>query len=66
MNKGAFNKPPKKGRKTNTGKIPNNVGFPSGHVSGGGVIRKLTVAELEAQKKLGMFVIVGGKPFYGV
>ena len=47
MNNNALKgKAPKRG-KTSTGKLPDNVGFPRG---GGGVIRKLTAKELEAQK----------------
>ena len=44
--------------KTATGKIPNNVGFPSG---GGGFIRTLTIKEKEAQVRLGGVHIIGGK-----
>lgn len=51
--------------KTDTGKIPNNVGFPSGKVSGGGYIRPLTIQETEAQKRMGAFVVIGGKIFNG-
>lgn len=52
--------------KTDTGKIPDNTGFPGRNSTGGGYIRPLTVKELEAQKNLGMFVVLGGKPFYGL
>ena len=36
---------------TQTGKLPNSFGFPSGNVSGGGVIRKLTKKEERQQAK---------------
>jgi len=48
--------------KTNTGKLPDNVGFDG---RGGGYIRPLTIQETEAQKKLGAFVVIGGKIFNG-
>lgn len=48
--------------RTHTAKLPDNVGFP-GNMKGG--IRNLTVAELNAQKRLGVFVIVNGKAFHG-
>lgn len=54
----------RKGR-TDTGKIPNNVGMPSGKVTGGGIIRKLTAAETQAQRETGAFVVLNGKPFDG-
>lgn len=66
MNKNALNGKARQGRVTKTGKAPDNVGFPGGNVSGGGVIRKLTPSELEAQKKLGVFVVINGKLFYGL
>lgn len=52
MNKNALTKIDKRKVKTATGKIPDSYGFPSGKVSGGGVIRKLTKKEIEAQRKL--------------
>lgn len=36
--------------KTQTGKLPNSFGFPGGNVTGGGVIRQLTKAELKQQE----------------
>lgn len=65
MNANALKGKSKKGRKTQTGKLPNSFGMPSGKVSGGGVIRKLTVAETQAQREAGAFVVVNGKPFNG-
>lgn len=66
MNKNALKGKARQGRTTKTGKAPNNVGFPGGKVTGGGVIRKLTPKEIEAQRKLGAFIIVNGKPFNGI
>lgn len=66
MNKNALKGKARQGRVTKTGKAPNNVGFPGGNVSGGGVIRKLTPKEIDAQRKLGAFIIVNGKPFNGL
>lgn len=63
MNKGALQGKAKKGRKTNVGKLPDNVGFPKG---GGGVIRKLTAQETEAQRKAGAFRNLNGKAFDGL
>lgn len=37
---------------TSTGRIPSGIGAPSGHQSGGGVIRKLTKRETESQLRL--------------
>lgn len=51
MNKNALKGKARQGRTTKTGKAPNNVGFPGGKVTGGGVIRKLTKREREAQLK---------------
>ncbi len=47
--------------KTQTGKIPNNVGFTRTQ----GVTRKLTAKETEQQKELGCFVVLKGKIFTG-
>jgi hypothetical protein len=48
--------------RTHCAKLPDSVGFP-GNMQG--VTRKLTVAELNAQKRLGVFVIIKGKAFHG-
>ena len=66
MNKNALKGKARQGRTTKTGKAPNNVGFPGGKVTGGGVIRKLTPKEIDAQRKLGAFIIINGKPFNGL
>jgi len=47
---------------TCTGKLPDSVGF----TRGDGFVRPLTVKELESKKKLGVFVIINNKPFYGL
>ena len=53
MNKNALKgKSSRKGVVTQTGKLPDSFGMPSGKVSGGGVIRKLTTKEKQAQKDL--------------
>ena len=46
---------------TNTGKLPDNVGF----TLTSGPTRKLTPREIEAQRALGCFVILNGKAFDG-
>lgn len=66
MNKNALKGKARQGRTTKTGKLPDSFGFPGGNVSGGGVIRKLTPKEIDAQRKLGAFIIVNGKPFNGL
>ena len=48
MNKNAINKT-KMGRKTFTGKIPDNMGYPKGFA--GHTVRRLTKAELAQQKR---------------
>ena len=54
MNKNALKgKSSRKGVVTQTGKLPNSFGFPSGiNSGGGGITRKLTVKEKKAQKDL--------------
>lgn len=63
MNKNALKRRSKyKVHKTVTGKLPDSFG----HSRVQGVTRKLTVSETEAQRKLGVFVSLNGKPFYGL
>jgi hypothetical protein len=66
MNKNALKNAANYKVRTATGKIPNNVGFPSGKISGGGFVRKLNPKEMAIQRELGAFVILNGKPFNGV
>lgn len=65
MNKNALKGKAKKGLKTNVSKLPDSFGFPGGKCKGGGVIRKLTAQETEAQRKAGAFINLNGKPFNG-
>ena len=52
MNKNALTKRDTRKVITQTGKLPDSFGMPSGKVQGGGIIRKLTKRESEQQKAL--------------
>lgn len=52
MNKNGLTKVSKRKVVTQTGKLPDSFGMPSGNVTGGGITRKLTKRESEQQKAL--------------